>query len=764
MVGYASDDPFEAARAPRLDFATIEDEDIEQAVNGTNLFGWGKNSYDAGTDTITLRFLFGGSDIPYWDLPPDVWLLSSIHSHEIGHYLLASLTRLGITIRKLAALIDGLVMCVAQDMLADTGKVWVPFDMYLADHDKTKLANLIRAVKTLDLLRMKLTSGWRVSHELFTLCLSGMEQSVVNLLFNHSNLNLDECVRAISILTDEALVDRVLEPVLASLGRERVCEGPTPTVDEWRELFEAAERIFHGADKRRAIQVLEVLKLVVSRSSTDNERPSCVDEPPSTSFLSYMGEIASGFEKGKSEHKAALAIYAEFGRGVGAITKIMGLIGVLSNLYAPKLPVARFAQWEDCFQALPDIDGVLEVVLKQYMPEPVESLFAEPQRASREICHVQRVLGSVTLRELKDIRAGDILGTPEWFEGILSHLRLDRQRKNMLRGLLAGSQAESGGFLCMVSSQGKRIIPFGLARIFDIFFAARHFVRNRFRNLTAVYRWLESLGLASSGAVKNAVSLYNCFASFLTITDIRRLYLPSVSICYSGRQIVIAFGASEMTTRVKHVVLRSFLDRLRCTMTSSRNMSPVVLCPLGLIENNFGACSFNIKSCTVGGLARLLGEGAIIICSRTYPARLLRFAFDQSRFEEVGRVAVKAHKRSPDEESEEDNASKTGHENTPKPPPIDWRRPLHSSSCHPTATVVGQFLGMMLVRMMKVTVGALSVPIDSMIKLWAYRNKRRQHRMDRNIEQSIRSAWDVLRELARASKDQTGNIRGQKSA
>lgn len=726
----------------KIRFSTFGETNLDGILSGGSLFGWGQSTYDAGNSVVTLRFLSSEREIPYYDLPaePQASLFSPIHTHEIAHHMLASSTRIGITLRHLSALSDGLALIAANEMLRHTGKVWIPFKTYLeSEAPDPHLGQLARAVYGLESLRNNLTEGWRITHELFALCCSLTFGMLKESVLDGLDLSEEEAVRILAVITDESLVSRVVEKLCKVLGRKTLFEDRTPKPADWQMLASLAESKFQGAEKSEALAVLGASQLVFSKYFGTDGRESDTDRDVKSAFRSLIEATAAAYTEGRPEHQAACKLFQRFRHDPEDMTKIMMIIGGLSNLYAPELSPSKVMQGERCMAQIKGVDRVLSPALDRLMRRSISEITRDIKQTLDEICHIQKMLNSVTLKSLSNFNVGHILGSPEWFEKFYNELHLNRRQKNVLRGLLAGSQIENGEWLPMLSAHGGRIIPRIARPLFHLFLACKRWIIRFFPQAAKAYEGLKNLGMSQFRAVKNAVSLYYPLLASLGSLDASSWHAPTISVCYNPRGgVLLALGAQKDDLPVRYVAIRSVLDALRHALVRPAEKQPVIFCPLGAVGGVSNLCFRPAGPCVVRKLSHLFMEGSLLVCCKRDPAKLLRLERHPNNWVEAGKIHLTVQEcPQTKHEIEKDGGNRTK-ENGPE------RKKLHkNNSENQKSPQVRRFTKILGTIIGKTAVTIITAPFT----LWLVGLKWRRYRINRRTKRSLSDISLVLNNL-----------------
>lgn len=714
---------------------TFSDEDLDRALRGGSLFGWGKNTYDAGSDLITLRFMFTARDIPYESLPLEQWMFSAIHTHELGHHILASCTRLGMTLRKLSALLDGLVLVVASEMVTQSGKVWLPFHTYLEKEPKSHISKLIRGINALEPLRNRLTESWRISHELFALCWSAFHNGMKEYMFDTYGWQREQAIWAMSVISDDSRVNRVIDRLQAKLDDKTLVEGNISASFYWQRLIDTAEATLDGAEREEALEVIRAMQVVTSLPP--NCRPS--SEKVDLLFSSSLEEVMKNFAQRDPEHKEALAIFQRFGSTMQDAGKIGVLIGIISNLYAPIFSSEKFLRQRSYIETLPEIDEALSRILNRYRSISLFAILKDMKRIPGEICYIQKALHSVTLKDLDAVDPKYVLGTLEWFESLYDELELNRRQERILQGLVVGSQIEnkSDPILRMLSTQGRKSIPSIVRPLFRLFLACRQWLSSRFPKIARLYEVIEGLGITSFRSLENAIALYCPLMSSMGIMDTDRLLLPSINVFHDSSSVVIALGTDETDLQVKHAAMRSLLDILRQNLEKTSGPCLLVFCPMGAIKAGYEFCFSRERPCVIRSMAPLFNKDTLFICSRSNPAKVQRLEQHPAVLKDVGRLDLKILRRPHENKAEKHKKADLG-----KYQP-DWKQADNNGNSHPFAEATGRFLAKILIGIAMV----FMAPITLGTQLWFYGLERRQRKIDRTISKSLSDISLLLKKL-----------------
>lgn len=722
-------------RNPKVEFSTVTEKDLHRSLSGGSVFGWGRNTYDPESGVITLRFLFSDRDAQYHKLPMEVWLFSTVHTHEIAHHILSSSTRVGITLRQICALLDGLVLLIAKKMLRQTGKLWIPLKKYLdQETSDPALSRWVRAVYSLEFLRHKLIENWHITNELFALCVSaGLGVWKLSLL-DALELSEEEAAWILSIVSDESTVDRVIEKLSVAVGRRPLFEmSEVPGPVEWEELVKVAENIFSGAERTEAIAVLRTAQFLIGRYFKDSDRRPDTDIDMKSAFRAFIREVTTSFEKGKKEYQIAHALFQRFDHTPENIAKMAVVIGIVSNLYAPIVCPSKLIQPKECIAEVQGIDQVLGSALEQLMDKPIGEMLGNIKQVSNEICSIQEMLGSVALGSLNNIHAGHVLASPEWFEELYKELHLNHKQKSTLKGLVAGSQIESEELLSVLSVYGGKIIPKVMKPLFHLFWACKGWARNRFPPAAKVYEELESTGLTNFRALENAVSLYYPFVASFVSLDVSHWHLPSISVCYDPKgAIVIMLGAKKEGLGVRYAAMRSVLSALRNVLFNPLEERPVVLCTLGVAGASPSFCSKHGVTCTMRRLAPLFMRGSLFVCCKKNPAKFLRLEDQLGCLREAGRVDLVVRKCEEIWKDKMDGrgADKHGQKKSRR----NRHRDRATQPGHPIARAVGTIIGRVLACI-----------ITAPITLWLKGIKWRQYKVEWRIKRSLSQIHSLLK-------------------
>lgn len=717
---------------------TFGDEDLDRILRGGSLFGWGQNTYDAGSDLIALRFMFTAQDIPYESLPLEQWVFSAIHTHELGHHILASCTRLGMILRKLSALLDGLVLVVVSEMVTQSGKVWLPFCTYLEKEPKSDISRLIRGINALKLLRSRLTENWRIPQELFALCWSAFYSGMKEGMFDAFGWQREQIIWAMSVISDDSRVDRVLNRIGATSNDKDPVGGNVSVSFYWQRLIDTAETTLDGAEKEEALEVIQAMQIVTSLPP--DCRPS--SERMNMLFSNSIKEVVKNFTRGKPEHKEALAIFQQFSPAARDAGKIGILIGIISNLYAPIFSSEKFLRQQSYIETLPEIDKALSPILNHYMSISIDAILDDAKRIPGEICYIQKTLHSVTLKDLDAVDPKYVLGTLEWFESLYDELELNRRQERILRGLVAGSQIEdkSDPALRMLSTHGRKAIPSVVKPLFRLFLMCRQWLTKRSTKIVKIYETVENLGITSFRSLQNAVSLYCPLMSSMGIMDSEHFLLPSINVFCDSSNMVIAFGADEEDLQVKHAAMRSLLDILKQNLEKTSGPCPVVLCPMGVIKAGYEFCFSQDRSCIIRSMAPLFNKGTLFICSKSNPAKLQRLERHPAVLKEVGQMNLKILRRPHENKAEKDEKA-----NLEKYQP-NWKEAGKDSNSHPFVRAIARFLFKVIIGI----INLIGAPITLANKLWFYGLERRQRKFDQTISKSLSDISSLLKKLGNA--------------
>jgi len=738
-----------AVKRLQIKSSTIDEERLNHVVSGGRLFGWKRNTYDAGSDQITLRFLFSARDVPYDSLHLQQWLLSPAHTHEVGHYMLSSATRLGITLRKVSALLDGLVPIVAEEMVKETGKIWLPFKDYVEIKSPIpRTVQLVKAVYKLDSLRSKLTNGWRITHELFALCWSVLFGMARRSALSVLGPSKEETIWAMSVVSDKARVDKVIETLSRVLGRDSIFQGKLPEPADWEELARAADSVFSSPEKEEALDVLRALQIFSSRILEKHYSNIDMDREVDRACQDSMEETMVAFAEGDPEHRAALKLFEKFGDSPANAGKIMVIIGLLSNLYAPSFAASELFRQDERIAGVPEVDRILEYALNRFMKQPLEQLMGSAEQVSREIDWIQKKLDGIAIRSLSHLQIANVLGSIEWFEELFRVLQLNRRQKNIIRGLLAGSQIENDEFLRIVSTQGRSFVPRFTRPLFHLFLACRRWLTPRLSELEKVYHALESLGFTSFRSIENAIALFYPLILSFEFMDAGRWCSPTVSVCYDQKGVVLALGANAEDIRVQHAVLRSLLDALRHGLLTPSKESPAIFCPVGAMgKSSYLSCE-QVGGCIMMKLSNILPEDTLVVCGKENTARLLRKEQARTGLREVGQIGFTVHESVSEDSPEKGRSLHTGkREQSP---------PSRSEKEHGTQKPenVHPFIAATAKGIMN-AVGVLGAPLALANYLWVKKVERQKNRIDRNTSRSVYDMWILLNKLADADTKKT---------
>lgn len=716
----------------------FSDEDLDRVLRGGSVFGWGQNTYDANSDVIALRFMFTAHDIPYESLPLEQWVFSAIQTHELGHHILASCTRLGMTLRKLSALLDALVLVIASEMVTQSGKVWLPFCTYLEKEPKSYVSKLIRGINALELLRKRLTESWRVSQELFALCWSAFHNGMKAYMFDTFGWQREQAIWAASVISDESRVDKVINSLQAKLDDKTLVGGNISASLYWQQLVDTAEVTLDGDEKEEALEVLRALQFFTSLPP--DCRPS--GEKVDLFFSHSIEEVVKNFAQGKPAYKEALAIFQRFGSTLQDTGKIGILISIISNLYAPIFSPANFLRQQSYIETLPEIDKALSPILNHYRFTSLFAVLQDVKRIPDEICYIQKALRSVTLKDLDRVDPKYVLGTLEWFESIYHELELDRRQRRILRGFVAGSQIESKSdpTLRMLSTQGRKSIPRIVRLLFGLFLACRRWLSARFPKIAKIYVGMETLGIASFRSLQNAIALYCPLMSSMGIMDTDRLLLPYINVFRDSNNMVIALGADEEDLQVKHAAMRSLLDILKQNLEKTSGPYPVVLCPMGAIKAGYEFCFSREQSCVIRSMAPLFNKGTLFICSRSNPAKLQRLEQHPAVLKDVGQLDLNILRR-PHKNKAEKHKKAGLKEFQP-----NWKEAGNNGDSHPFVRAIAWGLFKVVIGIMNI----LGAPITLGSKLWFYGLERRQRKIDQTISKSLSDISSLLKKLEEA--------------
>ena len=718
---------------------TFSDEDLDRVLRGGSLFGWEESTYDAGSDLIALRFMFTARDIPYESLPLEHWLFSAIHKHELGHHILASCTRLGITLRKLSALLDGLILVVASEMVTQSGKVWLPFRRYLEKEPKSHISKLIRGINALELLRDRLTESWRIPQELFALCWSAVSSGMEDNMFDAFGWQKAQVISAASVISDKSRVDRVINSldIEARLDDKEPVEGNVSASFYWQRLIDTAETTLDGDEKKEALEVLRAFQILWSRPPTEGLSGPQVDEKVDLILSNSIEEVIRNFAQGKPEHKEALAIFQRFSPTAQDAGKIGILIGIISNLYAPIFSPEESLRQQSYIETLPKIDEALSPILDHYRSISIFAILEDVKRIAGEIRYMQKALHSVTLKDLGGIDPKYVLGTLEWFESFYDELGLNRRQRRILRGFVVGSQIESEQTLRMLSTQGRKAIPKIVRPLFRLFLACRRWLSSLSPKVAKIYEGMESLGITSFRSLQNAIALYCPLMSSMEILDTDRWFLPSINVFCDSSNMVIALGADEKDLQVKHAAMRSLLDILKQNLEKTSGPYPVVLCPMGAIKAGYEFCFSREQSCVIRSMAPLFNKGTLFICSRSNPAKLQRLEQHPAVLKDVGQLDLNILKR-PHKNKAEKHKKADLKEFQP-----NWKEAGNNGDSHPFVRAIAWGLFKVVIGIMNI----LGAPITLGSKLWFYGLERRQRKIDRTVSKSLSDISSLLKKL-----------------
>jgi hypothetical protein len=727
----------------KLDSSTLSQEHFNRVVGSGSLFGWDQNTYDAGSDLITLRFLFSACDIPFKDLPLMQWMLSNAHSHELGHYVLVSSTRLGITLRKISALLDGLVPIVAEEMLSQKGKIWIPLEKYLEEESgDSHIAKLVKAISVLESLCQRLTESWRITNEIFALCssvtLGAIKKSA---LLGKSE---EEHIWILSVLlSDPTRVDRVVNKLSKALGRNSLFEDRMPGPSDWELVMHSAEVVFSGDEKKEALDVLRVMQMI-DPGKAHGPAPGTSAE---SAFKDVYEAIAVAFAQGKPEHRAALAFFQRFVQDSGDIIKIMAIISILSGLYAPLLPPAELLRDKGCIARLPEIDRILEPALNRLMQTSLDDIMANTKQAADEINWIQQTLGSVTLQHLSHVQTGHILGSIEWFEKLFDELQLNRRQRAILRGLLAGSQLENDKYMRIISTQGRKVVPRVVQPLFSLFWAVRRWIVPHSPRFDKVYQSLKTLCLTNFRSLENIVSLYYPLLTIPKIISKYLFFLPPVNICYNSNGLIVALGSDQKSLNVRHAVLRSILAALRQMLVRPPLEAPIVLCPLGVMGDDSDFCREQQGHCIIKRLVSLFRNDSLLLCCKKDIAKLLRLEQGSASLQEVGQMGLSVRwcdfyfendiekKKGSDTDNKHVSSTYTPNENEEKLLEIMKKNPLAAILF---TGIKGAISGLTAV---------VIAPVMLIMYLYTKNIERQQRRIDRHTNQCLSDMWVLLERL-----------------
>lgn len=743
-----------ASQQLKFGSSDLIEEHLDQTIGGGSIFGWDQNTYDAGSDLVTLRFLFSACDIPYKDLPLIQWIFSTMQAHELGHYILVSSTRLGITLRKISILLDGLVPIVAEKMLTQTGKIWIPLEKYLEQEShSSRIAGLVNAVYILESLRQKLIESWRITHELFALCSSISLETIKKIGLYPYGASEKEAIWTLSVISNPSRIDKVINRISKALGKYPLFESTKIETIDWELLYHTAELIFSENEKKEALDVLNATRTIFSRMMKTNN--SKISQDKESVFPDTYHAIANTFARGKSEHQTALTFFQRFANGTKDMSKIMAIINILSNLYAPILPPRKLLQDKECIAKLPKMDQILDSALSRFMPRRVVDIISDTERFADEISWIQQLMGVVTLKDLGNTQISHILGSPEWFEELFNELQLNRRQKNILKGLLAGSQIESDKYLRIISTQGRRTIPRIVQPLFSLLWAIRRLVAPHSSRFDKIYQGLETLSLTNFRSLENVISLYFPLLILPQFTGVHRWSQPTISTCYNSDSLVIAFGANQNSLQVKHAMLRSVLDILRQMLVKPLNGTPIVLCPLGLTKDNSDFCHKQQACCAIKGLIPLFKNGGLIVCCKEEMAKLLRSEGNSKSLQEVGQIKITTHQCIFD--SENNNGKNVISEPANKPLSSssasnkDEENILDLMKKHPIATVLSKGIMSAVDGIATIAVAPLMLVITLQAKII----EKRQRRIEHHTERCLSDMWAIVERLAISAQTKT---------
>ena len=721
---------------------SIIEERLECSVNSGSVFGWEQNTYDVGSDQVNLKFLFSAADISYDRIPLDQWLLSSTHTHEIGHYVLGSATGMGITLRKLSALSDGLAAIIADEMLTRSGRLTVPFDRYLRNSGKDRhVARMIEALRAIDALRQQLTDGWRITNELFALCWSVMSGMITASTTGMLSPSQDEAKWAMSVIADRDRVDRVMDTLIAARDGDTLFGDSLPDPGDWDQLDSLVDIAFPEEERQDAQEVLAAVRLF-SRQMLEKSQDD-IDERLHQAVEHCLNERLSEFAGGAAEHRRALELLQQFESNPPTIGKVMVVIAALSTLHVPLIPVDELLGNGTGTAGIPRVDDALEPVLHRFAGRPFNELVHDATELLQEVNLFQEQAGVVATRDMETVEMANVLGTHEWFEELLRQLKLKRGQKKMLRGLLAGSQIENEEMLRILSTQGRKCTPPFMRTGFRLFVLFQDRLASQFRWTNWIYDGLESLGLRSFRAVQNAVLTFYPLLATLTLTDTRAWCRPSLSICHQQENLVLALGAGRRDVRIRHAILRSILDSLRHRLTTPSSEPLMLLCPIGAARPDSPACGPS-NACMVCRLLRFLPGEALVICCRAQKGRLLRKAENSRRFNETARLGLVVHHL--DGRNENKEAADNG---VPRPPveePVGDGRTAEESRAL-------RFVIRVLLFVVTCLEKTLLAPVGLVVHVCQKNFERRQRKIEEVTEGSVSDMWLLLDRIARRAAD-----------
>jgi hypothetical protein len=606
----------------------------EPILKDEGIFGLGRSSFDPATNTIKVgRY----SSNPIEALVKNDLLalsISTAFSHEIGHYCLTSGSRLGIVIKNLNVVLDGICLSIIKRMVKRHQKIWIPFSRYLEFPGREEsIERLIRVMFRLDQLENKLVDDYKVTQELFAYCWTGLSSTFPKALF--STMIGEERIDALlKYMTSLGLVSNYekmneINEKIRQFFLERGIRTEQIGEKEIAELFENLGEIF-GSEREMVEGVLNLAELI--RRMYISEKDFDMNLLMRKVLEEYRGEADKDYEKSYYQHIEALKIFRSYSKDpLGDMVKIViSLLGA-SCLFAPVVD-PNFIK-EDKPIETKSMDELTRSLMEEISSRWVD--LSDPNSMISFMTAIQEKTGSIKIRDMDTVHLSSILGSRQWFSKLIANSGLSRKERKFVKRLMNSYRVIDLPDKALVESERLiSLLPTSLKLMLRMIFR----FKNKLKKLRLVKRvavpifeTLEKLDIRNAKTLLNLVDIYQdiLFSPPVTmLIEINRrkegeVIKPSFAV-YVDQKVLTLYSNKDFSTEFgKLAIYRHIIGNLK--EVCLKGSGPQTLCPIAYLKGNESLCDKGTGECWLYKLMRLSTKsGELIICCKDGKASFVR--------------------------------------------------------------------------------------------------------------------------------------------
>lgn len=606
-------------------------------LRGEGVFGLGESNFNPQTNTVTvIRY----SSNPIELLATDNFMLLSLcttFSHEIGHYCLTMGSRIGIVIKDINVVLDGMCLAIIKRMLKKHGRVWIPFRQYLDFPRKDlRIEKLIKNMLRLDDLENALVDNYQITQELFAYSWSGListfSKAMCAGLFGSENRDaLLKSMASFGMMQDSERMNEINQKIRQFFFKRGIDPGEVGE-EEAKMVLENLDEIF-GSDKDIVEGVLRWVESIQGLYVNPEGRPYDHMTRLMDSILAeYRLEVDKEYERSCKQHIEALTIFRDYSTEQrGEMLKIIGSLLGISCLFAPVVDPLFIKKGRSA--KIRSMDQSTRGLIRKLGRDEVG--FGDLDSIMKWITAFQNETQSVSLRDMSKVPLSSILGTREWFSELLANLDLTRIERRFVRRLLVSNKVVDLNEKPLLACESlASLIP----PSFRIVIRLAFLLKDRLKRMKLLRLWteplfegLKKLHIDSGRTLFNLLEVYRdvpfsspLFALLGEGDKKEGVFLkPSLAVHIDHELLTFYTNKDFSSAAGRLTVYRHILGNLKELCLKGK--APQTVCPISYLQAAEGLCGGEIKECWLRKMLGMAGaSGHMLICCREGKANFFR--------------------------------------------------------------------------------------------------------------------------------------------